>query len=228
MLALKTIVDQVELTRSGHIQVRFGKLRIKDGKIIACQWHRTAFGPDQAWDSALVAVNAHLPQLGEVPVIEAQVPESELTPQTVRDQVGLLHTPERVAIFREQQALNQARFQGLAPPLPPFDLAIPLDEKTIVSEVKLCRNGCIRVHFDNLVMRGKREVSAERYRPYLELKPGDVVDTSMGKINAQLQFDGYPPLDTMAGLSALTPQGIAQIVAKLHTPECIARYKPGL
>lgn len=225
MLELKTIVDQIELTRFGCIQIRFGNLRVKDGKITACQWHRTCIDPGHSVDAQLAAVLAHLPQMGEAPFEEVESPHSALTPQTIRDQVLLVHTPERVSRFKSKQAEDMERVAGRLPPLPPFDPLAPLEEKAVIGEIKLCRNGCIRVHVDNVLMRGNREISRERYSPYLELEPGAVVDTSMAKINAQLQADGNSTLEWNQDLSELTPQLIVGIVGKLHTPERIAKFR---
>jgi hypothetical protein len=94
MIERKTIVDQIEVTRDGHIQLRFGLLLVEDGKEIDCKWHRTAIEPGGDIERQIDAVNAHLGALGH--------------PACAQNELGdvfaiakVIHTPERVAAFRE-------------------------------------------------------------------------------------------------------------------------------
>ena len=68
MIEQKTIIDQIEILRTGHVQIRFGLLLIEDGKEIDCKWHRTSVAPGGNLDAQIAAVNAHLAQMGRAPV----------------------------------------------------------------------------------------------------------------------------------------------------------------
>ena len=93
MLEKKTIIDQIEITRNGTLQIRFGKQILEDGKEISCQWHRTSLEPGEDLDAQLAAVNAHLAQMNEAPCNDT----SRLTMlQTI---VRMVHTPAIVAAF---------------------------------------------------------------------------------------------------------------------------------
>lgn len=73
MFQRKTVVDQIEITRSGAIQVRFGLLLVEDGIEIDCKWHRTAIAPGGDVDAQISAVNAHLVQMGKEPAGSADI-----------------------------------------------------------------------------------------------------------------------------------------------------------
>ena len=73
MITKKTVVDQIEVTRASVIQVRFGKLLLEGDKVIACQWHRTAFWPGLDIDEHMVRVNTHLESMGEAPVDAVEI-----------------------------------------------------------------------------------------------------------------------------------------------------------
>jgi len=66
----KSIVDQIEITRSGMVQIRFALLLLEDGKEVASRFHRTAFDPSikDAGQLQMYAVNIHLVEMGEKPV----------------------------------------------------------------------------------------------------------------------------------------------------------------
>jgi hypothetical protein len=57
MIEKKTIIDQIEVTRDGIVQIRFALLVVEDGKEIASSWHRTSVAPGQDLDQALVNVD---------------------------------------------------------------------------------------------------------------------------------------------------------------------------
>jgi hypothetical protein len=108
MLEKKTIIDQIEILRSGHIQIRSGKLVVEDDKIISSQWHRTALDPGTDIDLVLNAVNVHLEQMREARCGEEKTPFSELTPQFLREKVLMIHTPELVQKYRDLRAIADA------------------------------------------------------------------------------------------------------------------------
>lgn len=68
MIGKKTIVDQIEITRSGIVQVRIGFLILEDGVEIDCKWHRTLIEPGVAPEAQMGAVNDHLVEMGKLPV----------------------------------------------------------------------------------------------------------------------------------------------------------------
>lgn len=64
-LAKDSIIDQIELLSSGHVQIRI-KLIITDGdSVVAEKFHRTAFPPEVSPEAQMAAVNAHLAAMGE-------------------------------------------------------------------------------------------------------------------------------------------------------------------
>jgi hypothetical protein len=93
MIERKTIVDQIEVTRDGHIQLRFGLLLVEDGKEIDCKWHRTAIEPGGDIERQIDAVNAHLVTLGHSPCAKDGLDD-------VFSIAKVIHTPERIAEFR--------------------------------------------------------------------------------------------------------------------------------
>jgi hypothetical protein len=68
MIEKQTIVDQIEITRTGYVQVRLGLLLIDDGREIDCKWHRTSIEPGGDVDRQMAAVNASLEQAGKLAV----------------------------------------------------------------------------------------------------------------------------------------------------------------
>ncbi len=57
----QTILDQIEITRDGTINLRFAKEIVDDdGSVIGSEWHRTAIPPGQDVDAQIAAVNEHL------------------------------------------------------------------------------------------------------------------------------------------------------------------------
>ncbi|MFQ5880562.1 MAG: hypothetical protein ACE5IZ_10370 [Dehalococcoidia bacterium] len=66
----RTIVDQVEATRSGIIQLRFRKEVVEDGNVLAFEYHRTSLEPGVALATQMALVNTHLQQMG-YPQVEA-------------------------------------------------------------------------------------------------------------------------------------------------------------
>lgn len=106
MIEKRTVLNQIEVLPSGIVQVRFAKQLVEDGKVIAHEWHRTAIEPGVDVHAQMRAVNAHLVQIGAVPVAEY----ADLTAH-----VSLAHTPEKVAAFRAA-AEDRARAAGKPAP----------------------------------------------------------------------------------------------------------------
>lgn len=106
MIEQRTILDQLEIIRSGHIQVRLGLLLVEDGKELASQWHRTTIEPGGDVQAQLAAVNLHLVQMGKMPLALIEIQHIEAVSQ-------LIHTPQVIEQHRQQSAraraaLNQA------------------------------------------------------------------------------------------------------------------------
>lgn len=93
MIEKRTVVDQIEVTRSQYVQLRIGLLIVDDGVEVDCKWHRTAIEPGGDVDRQMAVVNAHLKGMGKVPVGAEDIAR-------VRQVVAAVHTPEAVAAFR--------------------------------------------------------------------------------------------------------------------------------
>lgn len=65
MIEKQTVLDQIEITRSGAVQLRFALLLVEDGNEIDSRWHRTIIEPGQDIDQQIKLVNAHLAQMGK-------------------------------------------------------------------------------------------------------------------------------------------------------------------
>ena len=96
MIEKKTIIDQIEITRNGTVQVRFGLLLLEDGTEIDSKWHRTAFHPGHDVAAQIAAVNAHLAQMGKPAVSESDA--AYITAMCAKS-----WTPEVVAAYQASQ-----------------------------------------------------------------------------------------------------------------------------
>ena len=85
-LERKTYVDQIEIVRSGHVQVRMHKAIVDGDTVVSAEYHRTVIEPGQDPDEQLRAVNAHLAIM--TPPWPA-IPDSEW--QRVRDHCAVAH-----------------------------------------------------------------------------------------------------------------------------------------
>lgn len=105
MIEKKTIIDQIEVTRTGHVQIRFGILLIEDGVEISCNWHRTTVEPGGDVDAQIAAVNTGITtQLKATPVEADKVP-------LLKNICDLVHTPEVVKAHR-QRAQSEANAEA--------------------------------------------------------------------------------------------------------------------
>jgi hypothetical protein len=64
MITKRTIIDQLEISRDGVIQMRFAKLIEDDGVELARGLHRAALAPGADLGQLIAAVNENLDQLG--------------------------------------------------------------------------------------------------------------------------------------------------------------------
>jgi len=94
MIEKKTVVDQIEITRHGTIQVRLGLLLVEDGKEEDCKWHRTSVDPGGDVAGTLAAVNVHLKAMGKMELTAEQI-------KRVTDIVPVVHTDDVVSKFKE-------------------------------------------------------------------------------------------------------------------------------
>ena len=84
MIEKRTVIDQIEVTRDGTVQIRFALLLVKDGTEIDCKWHRTAIELGGDVDAQLAVVNEHLAAMGKAPTVSAE--PSEPTGEPVDDE----------------------------------------------------------------------------------------------------------------------------------------------
>lgn len=96
----QTIIDQIESTRDGTVQIRFGLLLVEGGKEIDCKWHRTAVPPGGDVDAQIAAVNAHLKSMGKAEVDAGRI-------QELKAITRLMHTPDRVRAHREKLSARE-------------------------------------------------------------------------------------------------------------------------
>ncbi len=89
-----TVLDQVEVTRSGVIHIRLGLLVVDGTEEIACEWHRTSLPPGANLGEQIDAVNAHLCQMNKAPVEDVSM---------LIKVVGAVHTPDLIAAYRKRQ-----------------------------------------------------------------------------------------------------------------------------
>ena len=75
MITKQTVVDQIEVTRNGTIQVRIALELVENGAVLNYKWHRTAIDAGGDVDAQMAAVNAHITseQMNEQPVSPADI-----------------------------------------------------------------------------------------------------------------------------------------------------------
>lgn len=100
MIEKKTILDQIEVTRGGTIQVRIALLMLEDGEEISRAWHRTSIPPGTDPAEQMAAVNVHLQQMNKEVVEDISLLESI---------VALVHTQEVKARYTEAVPVETSR-----------------------------------------------------------------------------------------------------------------------
>jgi len=73
MIEKQSVVDQIEITRSGTLQIRIGLEIVEDGKILSGKWHRTSIEPSGNVDEQMKFVNDHLLSMGEAQVSQQDI-----------------------------------------------------------------------------------------------------------------------------------------------------------
>lgn len=102
MIEKKTILDQIEITRDGNIQVRFALLILEDGEEISSAWHRTSISPGREAVAQIEAVNIHLKQMNKAPIEDFSLLEQI---------VPVVHTKEVINTYLSKQV--ELKKQGL-------------------------------------------------------------------------------------------------------------------
>lgn len=73
----RTVIDQIELTRSGLIQIRLGLLLVENGNELDCRFHRAVIPFDGDVETQMAAVNEHLDMMGVDRVSEPDIQRIE-------------------------------------------------------------------------------------------------------------------------------------------------------
>ena len=100
MIEKKSIIDQIEVTRDGSIQLRIALILEEDGVELDSKWHRTRIEPGGDIDAQMEIVNLHLISMGKAPVNVA-----DLAP--VRQIASLIQTPKVVSDYQAKVAAAQ-------------------------------------------------------------------------------------------------------------------------
>ena len=96
-LSKRVILDQIEITASGIIQVRYRKEVVEDGNVLSFEYHRTSLRPGDSWPDLAASVDGDLIRRGWT----AQDIAGRARVNAV---VNLEHTPAVIAAFRARQA----------------------------------------------------------------------------------------------------------------------------
>lgn len=96
MIEKKTVIDQIEITRNGSIQIRFGLLLVEDGKEIACDWLRKVIEPGDNVAASLGVIDAYLQQTGKAAIDTGRI-------SLVKSVAAIAHTPEVVKAYKAMQ-----------------------------------------------------------------------------------------------------------------------------
>lgn len=103
MIEKKTILDQIEITRDGTIQVRLALVLFEDGEEVSSTWHRTSIPPGIDPRAQMAAVNGHLVRMKKQPVKDTLLLEQVCT---------LVHTKEVSAAYAEKQKVAETLLEG--------------------------------------------------------------------------------------------------------------------
>lgn len=98
MIKKQTVLDQIEITRNGVIQIRLGLELVEDDKILSNKWHRTLIEPAGDIKAQFALVNSHLEMMNEAAVSEADIGKIVM-------QAAVAWTPEVVTAYQAQLAL---------------------------------------------------------------------------------------------------------------------------
>ena len=105
----KTIIDQIEVTRNNHVQVRFGLLLMDNNIEIDCKWHRAVIEPGASVKEIITLVNEDIvtrPTIRGAPIDPERV-------NLLESICHMVHTPDVVRRYKsekekaERKALEQ-------------------------------------------------------------------------------------------------------------------------
>jgi hypothetical protein len=103
----RTIIDQIELTRGGTVQLRLARQVVVNDTVLTSEYHRAALEPGTDLEAAIPVIHDHLRQLGS----------AEVDPQEwdrLRRLIQLEHTPAVVAAFAaNKQAAGERAMREL-------------------------------------------------------------------------------------------------------------------
>lgn len=88
----QTIIDQIEITKDGHIQVRMKKQIVDGDDVFDIGYHRTSIECGGDCDAQMAAVNAHLESMGNGQVSGKEIEE-------IKKHSKISFTPERIAAY---------------------------------------------------------------------------------------------------------------------------------
>jgi hypothetical protein len=94
------VVNKVEITENGTIQVQIKKIFDDKGLKIDLGWHRTSLTPGTDCNAQLALVNTHLSQMGFVDISNADW-------QRVRDHAAVAWTPQVIAEYGANSAQDK-------------------------------------------------------------------------------------------------------------------------
>jgi hypothetical protein len=98
----RTVVDQIEATRNGTVQVRFGLVLVENGAEIDCKWHRTAIEPGGSVDAQIAAVNVDLARSKYPAITPSDIDRIKAIAQVAQ-------TPSVISAFKASVAAAIAR-----------------------------------------------------------------------------------------------------------------------
>lgn len=101
----KTILDQIEITRDGVVQIRLAKIIEEDGVELAKEYHRTSVEPGGDVDAQMAAVNAHLVAMKQAPLEASAL-------GYLKPIANAAHTADKVRKFREKRDAELAKLDG--------------------------------------------------------------------------------------------------------------------
>ena len=96
-LEKRTILDQIEITRNGTVQIRWAKEIVDGAQLVTSDYHRTAVPPGRDIDAQIDAVSAHLGTMGW-PVVQSD------DIQRIKDHAAIAWTPQVISAFEVHQA----------------------------------------------------------------------------------------------------------------------------
>lgn len=98
----RTIIDQIEITKDGHIQIRMRKQVVDEGSIFELGFHRTIIECGGNIDEQMILVNAHLNQMGFGSISEKEISE-------IKQHAQIAFTPGRIQAFQLLKELKSKK-----------------------------------------------------------------------------------------------------------------------